>query len=209
MVHDLREVATMPKEALLIVDVQNDFCPGGALPVPEGDKVVPVLNQYIEKFKRLGLPVFASRDWHPPVTRHFKEYGGLWPPHCVQGTKGAEFHPDLKLPPDTVIITKGDDPNQDAYSAFQGRAPDGHDLATELKKMGVERLYIGGLATDYCVRASTLDALKNGFKVTLLLDAVRGVDVNPGDSERAIEEMKKAGAETATLNEVTPAAAGA
>ncbi|MFN3974245.1 MAG: isochorismatase family protein, partial [Dehalococcoidia bacterium] len=110
----------MPDVALLVVDVQNDFCPGGALPVPRGDSVVPVLNTYIALFQRLGYPVIASRDWHPPQTRHFKPFGGVWPVHCVQGTWGAQFHPNLRLPPDVLIVSKGMDPEQDSYTAFDG-----------------------------------------------------------------------------------------
>ncbi|MBI4507327.1 MAG: nicotinamidase [Chloroflexi bacterium] len=186
--------------ALLIVDVQNDFCPGGALAVPEGDRVVPALNAYVARFQAAGLPIFASRDWHPPVTKHFKEHGGLWPPHCVQGTRGAEFHPDLRLPEGVIIITKGDAPDADAYSPFEGHTPDGRAFPDVIRERGVGHLYVGGLATDYCVRASVLDARKAGLRVTLLEDAARGVDVQPGDSERAVQEMVAAGAERARLD---------
>lgn len=192
------------KIALVIVDVQNDFCPGGALAVPEGDKVVPVLNKYIEIFQKRGLPIYASRDWHPEKTRHFKTFGGLWPPHCVQGSKGAEFHPNLKLPSQAIIITKGEDPNEDSYSGFdaliKGKKPKGKKpFAKSLKENGIEHLYIGGIATDYCVRATVLDALERGFKVTVLADAIRGVDVKPGDSASAIKEMEARGADKTTL----------
>jgi|DewCreStandDraft_5_1066085.scaffolds.fasta_scaffold00111_15 nicotinamidase/pyrazinamidase len=199
----------MPEEALIIVDVQNDFCPGGALPVPEGDKVVPVLNEYIRRMKARGAVIFASRDWHPQQTKHFKEFGGVWPPHCVQGTKGAEFHPELRLPEDAVVISKGMDPEQDAYSAFQAVTPEGTPLAEALRRLGVKHVYVGGLATDYCVKATTLDALKAGFKATLLVDASRGVNVRPHDSEEAIEEMVRAGADVATLERVPAETAGA
>lgn len=192
----------MPKKALLVVDTQNCFVPGGSLPVPEGDKIVPVLNRYIEKFESEGLPVYASRDWHPPVTKHFKDYGGPWPVHCVQKTEGAQFHPDLKLPRDVIVISKGMDPNEDAYSVFQGFDTHGHDFLTSLKEKGVKHLYVGGLATDYCVRATVLSAREYGFDVTLLTDATKGVDINPGDSAKAIEEMKAAGADTAVVDEV-------
>ncbi|MBI1986892.1 MAG: bifunctional nicotinamidase/pyrazinamidase [Nitrospinae bacterium] len=189
-------------EALVIVDVQNDFCPGGSLPVPEGDRVVPVLNQYIEKFTAKGLPVLASRDCHPPETRHFKELGGLWPSHCVQGSRGAELHPALRLPTDAIILSKGMDPQEDSYSCFQAYDPQGTEAATLLRQMGVNHLYVGGLATDYCVRSTVLDALAQGFQVTLLLDAVRGVDLDPRDSARAMDEMLRAGARTATLETI-------
>ncbi|MEK7280616.1 MAG: isochorismatase family protein, partial [Nitrospirota bacterium] len=140
--------------ALIIVDVQNDFCPGGALPVIDGDKVVPVLNGYIKRFREEGAPVIATRDWHPNNHNSFKESGGIWPPHCVQGTLGAQFHPGLDLSGDVRIISKGASPKDEAYSGFQGTY-----LATELKKKGIQTLYIGGLATDYCVKHTVLDAL--------------------------------------------------
>jgi nicotinamidase/pyrazinamidase len=192
----------MKKSTLLLVDLQNDFCPGGALAVPEGDSVISVLNEYIKLVKDAELPVFASRDWHPEVTKHFKDYGGLWPRHCVQGTKGAEFHPALALPPDTIIITKGQDPNKDSYSAFQASDENGRLLAEILRAKGIEHLYIGGLATDYCVKASVIDSIEEGFTVTLLLDAIKGVDLNPDDSEKALNEMFKRGAGKTTLKEI-------
>lgn len=181
-------------DALVIVDVQNDFCPGGSLAVPEGDRVVPVLNAYIERFESVKAPVFASRDWHPPVTRHFRTHGGAWPPHCVQGTGGAEFHPDLRLPADVVVVSKGMDPEEDAYSSFQGQDAGGTPFTAALGQRGVRRLFVGGLATDYCVKATVLDALGQGFEVVVLEDAIRAVDVGPGDGQRAIEAMRAAGA---------------
>jgi nicotinamidase/pyrazinamidase len=187
--------------ALLIVDVQNDFCPGGALPIPAGDRVVAVLNPWIDVFAAQGLPVVASRDWHPARTRHFKEYGGVWPVHCVQESSGAAFHPDLALPPGTVVVSKGGDPEQDSYSAFEAANDDGVVLGDLLKGLGVRRLYVGGLATDYCVRASVLDALRLGLDVTVLTDAIAGVDVKPGDSDRALEEMGRAGARFGAVSE--------
>ncbi len=185
-------------EALLIVDPQLDFMPGGALPVPEGDKIVPVVNKYIERFREAGRPIFVSRDWHPEVTKHFQQYGGVWPPHCIQGSRGAEFHPDLKLD-GAIVISKGMDPERDSYSAFDGFEADGTPLEEGLRRRGVDHLYIGGLATDYCVRWTVLEALKGGFKVTVLLDAIRGVNLKPHDSEEAIEEMVRNGADVATL----------
>lgn len=190
------------KPALVVIDVQNDFCKGGALEVPDGDAVVPVLNRYMERFASARLPIYASRDWHPETTKHFKKNGGLWPVHCVQGTRGAEFHEGLAFPEGTVVITEGDAPELEGYSCFEGRDPGGEGFGELLRSGGVEHLYIGGLATDYCVRATALDALKQGFKVTLLIDAVRGVDLEPGDSERAVEEMKKNGAAIATIDEI-------
>jgi len=177
------------KKALLVVDVQNDFCPGGSLAVAHGDEVVAPLNELIEEFLERGEPVFKSRDWHPEKTKHFTAYGGTWPVHCVQNTKGAEFHPGLKDDIHIRTISKGLG-DEDSYSAF-----DGTDLALQLQRLGVEELWIGGLATDYCVKNTVLDALKEGFRVKALTDAMRAVELQPGDGERAIEEMRAAGAE--------------
>jgi nicotinamidase/pyrazinamidase len=190
---------TLHDAALIVVDIQNDFCAGGSLEVPDGDRVVPVLNAYAARFAAAGRPVFASRDWHPERTRHFQAYGGTWPPHCIQGTRGAEFHPELRLPPGTEIVSTGQGPDEDGYSAFPSTLADGRALAQALRDAGVRRLYIGGLATDYCVKATVLDALAAGFVATLLLDASRGVNLQPHDAEAAIEEMVRAGADTATL----------
>lgn len=192
------------KDALLIVDLQNDFCPGGALAVPEGDRVVPVLNEYIAHFERRGLPVFASRDWHPVETRHFEASGGPWPPHCVAGSEGADFHPELELPPSATVVSKGTDPADDGYSAFEGETEGGASLAAALERQGVERLFVGGLATDYCVQSSVLDAAGRGLRPVLLLDAIRGIDVEPGDQARALDEMLRAGAATVTLETLGP-----
>jgi nicotinamidase/pyrazinamidase len=182
------------RDALIVVDVQNDFCPGGALAVENGDEVVPVLNRYIERFVALRLPIFATRDWHPVKTTHFKAYGGVWPVHCVQGTHGADFHPDLKLTPEITIVSAGMAADEDGYSGFLGRDSSGRSLAALLRDRGVERLLIGGLATDYCVKHTVLDGIQEGFQVMLIGDAVRGVNLNPGDSEQAIKEMSAAGA---------------
>jgi len=183
------------RSALLIVDVQKDFCPGGALPVPHGDRVVPVLNRYVANAVERGMPVYASRDWHPSVTRHFKEYGGEWPPHCVQNTDGGRFHPDLRLPESTIVISKGQDPDKPGYSALEGHTRDGKNLLADLQARHIDHLYVGGLATDYCVKQSVLDALAAGLKVTVLRDAIAGIDAQPGDADRAIAEMQEGGAE--------------
>ncbi len=190
------------RDALVIVDVQRDFCSGGSLAVPDGDRVVPVLNRYAERFAEKRAPIFASRDWHPARTRHFQAYGGAWPPHCVQGTSGAEFHPGLRLPPGTEIVSAGMDPDEDGYSCFQAETADGMPFAAALGEHGVSRLFVGGLATDYCVKATVLDALKEGFEVVLLTDAVAAVDVTPGDGERAVGAMKDAGARPARLEDL-------
>ena len=182
------------KDALIVVDVQNDFCPGGALAVRDGDQVIPALNRHIDKFTKAGSPIFATRDWHPVKTTHFNTSGGPWPPHCIQGSKGAEFHPDLKLPPDTVIVSAGMGSDEDGYSGFLGIDDRGQKLADLLRQRRVERIFVGGLATDYCVKHTVLEGLKEGLKVVLLVDSVRGVNLTPGDSESAIEEMRHAGA---------------
>ena len=186
------------KDALIVVDVQNDFCPGGTLAVKDGDQVVPALNRHIDKFTKARLPIFATRDWHPAKTTHFNTSGGPWPPHCIQGSKGAEFHPDLKLPPDTVIVSAGMGSDEDGYSGFLGIDDRGQKLADLLRQRRVERIFVGGLATDYCVKHTVLEGLKEGLKVVLLVDSVRGVNLKPGDSESAIEEMLHAGAVIAT-----------
>jgi nicotinamidase/pyrazinamidase len=165
------------KKALLIVDMQNDFCPAGALGVPGGDKIVPVINKYIRIFSKKKLPVFASRDWHPIRTAHFKDFGGRWPAHCIHNSKGAQL-----------------DPQQDSYSVFQAEDINGRSFPNLLQVLGIAELYIGGLATDYCVKFSVKDAIKNGFKVKLLADAIKGVNLKPRDSESAIKEMVKLGA---------------
>ena len=190
-------------KALVIVDVQNDFCPGGTLAVADGDRVVAPLARLATRFAAAGLPVFASRDWHPPDTAHFQDAGGPWPVHCVRDTPGAELHPDLVLPPEAVILSKGVDPQADGYSAFEARDEAGRDLVELLRAAGVDHLLVGGLATDYCVRATVLAALARGLRVSLLTDAVAGVNVQPGDADRAIEEMVAAGAQLTTTDQVT------
>jgi nicotinamidase/pyrazinamidase len=189
------------KDALIVVDVQNDFCPGGALAVPDGDQVVPALNRYIDKFKKAGRPIFITRDWHPEKTGHFVAFGGKWPPHCIQSTEGAEFHPDLRLPDNAVIISKGTRPGQDSYSGFNGVDSQGTKLADLLRREGVNRLFVGGLATDYCVKETVLDGLREGFDVVFLEDASRGVNLQPRDSEQAVQEMIRAGAKLASAGD--------
>ncbi|HEY5523001.1 MAG TPA: isochorismatase family protein [Desulfuromonadaceae bacterium] len=188
--------------ALLIVDVQNDFCPGGALQILDGDRVVEPINRALEYFSAAGLPILASRDWHPPKTRHFRDFGGAWPIHCVQGTAGAAFHPGLRLPEEAVILSKGINPELDGYSAFEGITADGRMMADLLHELKVRKLYIGGLATDFCVLCTTLEALRNGIKVTVLTDAVAGVDMVPGESACALDDMEKSGAQLATVAEL-------
>ena len=181
------------KRALIVVDVQNDFCPGGTLAVAHGDEVVAPLNSLIDEFLKNGEPVYESRDWHPPQTKHFTDFGGTWPVHCVQNTTGAEFHPGLRQDPRITVISKGLG-DTDCYSAF-----DETDLAAQLKRQGVQEVWVGGLATDYCVKNTVFDALKNGFEVKALENAMRAVDVNPGDGAKAIEEMRAAGADVGNV----------
>ena len=178
------------KKALIVVDVQNDFCPGGSLAVSQGNEVVAPLNRLMREFLDRGEPVFKTRDWHPAKTNHFAAYGGTWPVHCVQGTYGAEFHPDLLDDPRITIISKGINERADGYSGF-----DGTNLGQLLRDEEVEEVWIGGLATDYCVKHTVLDARREGFQVKALADAMRPVNVNPNDGEQAIEEMRAAGAE--------------
>lgn len=189
-----KTVTPEPNSALVIVDVQNDFCPGGSLAVAGGDEVVPVLNQYAEAFATAGRLVVAGRDYHPAVTTHFSRYGGDWPAHCVQETAGADYHPDLKLPAGTIHVQKGMGNDEDAYSELQARDDAGTLLPDLLREHGIRKLYVGGLATDYCVKATVLDGLKAGFEVVLLADACRGVNIKPLDAKRAVQEMEAAGA---------------
>ncbi len=181
-------------DGLLLVDPQNDFCPGGSLAVADGDAVMPVLNAWATAAQRAGVPIFVSRDWHPPRTTHFKEYGGVWPAHCVMGTPGADFHPNLRVPPDAVIVSKGMGETEDAYSAFAARDDSNTLLGALLKAHNVIHLYIGGLATDYCVKSSALDGLEQGVGVTLIFDGIRAVNLEPTDGEQALAEMEARGA---------------
>ncbi len=188
------------KYALVIIDVQNDFIAGGALAVPEGEKIIPVINQYISVFTKRHLPIIATRDWHPPKTRHFKQYGGLWPPHCIQNTWGAQFHPDLQLPANTIIISAGITEEQQGYSGFEGVDHSGKSLEEVLQSMQITRLFACGLATDYCVKMTVVQALKLGFQVDLLTDAIKGINLQPTDSQKAINEMAELGAKLTTIN---------
>jgi nicotinamidase/pyrazinamidase len=176
-------------DALVVVDVQNDFLPGGRLAVPGGDEIVPVINRYIELFQSKGLPVYATRDWHPENHCSFEEQGGIWPVHCVAGTAGSRFPLNLRLPDSATVISKAAKRDADAYSGFEGT-----DLDERLQAAGVHRLLVGGLATDYCVLNTVKDALKNGYGTLLLLDAVRAVNVEPEDGKKAVEKMIRLGA---------------
>jgi nicotinamidase/pyrazinamidase len=176
-----------PGDALLLIDVQNDFCSGGALPIEEGDRVVPVLNRWLRAARERGLPIYASLDWHPRRHPSFREQGGEWPPHCIQDTSGARLHPDLELPEDATAIAKGIRFDRDQLSAF-----DETGLAAQLRRDGVRRLWVGGLAQDVCVRASVLDALAAGFFVHVIVSGTRPVRAQAG--REALCEMERAGA---------------
>ena len=181
-------------EALLVVDVQRDFCPGGSLAVQRGDRIVPVLNRMLALVRVHQLPVYFTRDWHPPDSTHFVTGGGRWPVHCVAGTEGARFHSDLLVPDDAILVSKGYETDSNGYSAFDGRLDDGAPLADDLRERTVGHLVVGGLATEYCVKHTVLDALQAGWNVTLISDAIVPVELSPGDAERALGEMQAAGA---------------
>ncbi|MHC4428828.1 MAG: nicotinamidase [Planctomycetota bacterium] len=177
------------QDAVIVVDVQIDFCPGGALPVPEGDQVVPVLNEWISRAEAAGATVVISRDSHPTDHCSFVDRGGPWPAHCVQDTPGAACHPDLRIPEGALFVDKATDPKIESYSDFAHT-----DLADQLRSRGIRRLWVGGLALDYCVLATVLDGLTEGFEVHLIVPATRPVEVRPGDGARALDQMRAAGA---------------
>ncbi len=190
------KVAITKYSALLIVDIQNDFCAeNGALPVPGCRDIVENVNRYIELFQHVKRAIVASRDWHPPNHVSFKVRGGPWPPHCVQGSSGADFYPELKLPDSTVIISKGTDPDAEAYSAF-----DKTELHYILSKLGVRRVFVCGVATEYCVRATVKDALELGYEVILLGDAIAGVSKE--SAQEAVMEMIRSGAVLAEFKDL-------
>ncbi|MDR0408822.1 MAG: bifunctional nicotinamidase/pyrazinamidase [Spirochaetaceae bacterium] len=203
MVADMTNI-DFAKSALIAVDVQNDFCPGGALAVADGGSVVAPLNDLALRFNAANAPVIATQDWHPAGHSSFlsslssgrapAEGEVLWPDHCVQGTAGAEFHKDLNMNAVTLIVRKGFRPSIDSYSAFfENDRKTATGLGYFLKGLGIEALYMGGLATDYCVFFSAMDALKLGFKVYILRDAVRGVNYPEGSVEKALSAMESAG----------------
>jgi len=184
------KVCLTAKDALLVVDVQVDFLPGGALAVPEGDKVIPSVNQYIHVFSEAGLPVYFTRDWHSHDHLSFKVNGGLWPSHCVADTAGALFPKELYLPPDNkYIISKGVKREFDAYSGFQDTP-----LLALLQERGIRRVFVGGLATEYCVKNTVEGALNLGFTTIVLEDAIRGIELTPGDCGKVLEGLLASGA---------------
>jgi len=185
----------MESSALIIVDVQNDFLEGGVLGAPSSRLIIPIINQYIRVFEEKNIPIYATRDWHPPDHISFIMRGGRWPPHCVKGTPGAEFPKELRLPKSTHIVSKATEPDLEAYSGFQGT-----DLEQTLKLSGTTELYVCGIATEYCVRSTVLDAIKKGFSTTLLLDAIAPIERS--DSESAIKEMRQGGCKVARLDDI-------
>ena len=194
--NDASDVTPRPGDALVIVDVQGDFVTG-SLAVPGGAEVIDPLNRAAAAFAERGLPVIATRDWHPPDHVSFAEQGGPWPVHCVAGTPGADSAEGLELPAGTAIIEKADTPANDVYSPFPGT-----DFADDLRARGIRRLLVGGLATDYCVKNTVIDALAEGFEVLVLDDAIRPVEVEPGDGDRAEAAMGDAGARFTTVDDI-------
>lgn len=189
-----RSISPCEGDALIVIDVQNDFMPGGALGIPLANHIIAPLNRYIREFEARGLPIFATRDWHPADHCSFHAQGGPWPPHCVRDTSGAGFARDLFLPASARVVSKGSVTDREAYSGFQGT-----DLAAQLRQLRCSRVVLGGLATDYCVAATALDARAAGFDVVVLEDAIRGVDLKPDDSQNALERMAAAGVKLAIL----------
>ena len=193
------EVSPHSGDALIIVDLQRDFLPGGALGVARGDAVVGAMNDYLTLFATNHLPVFATRDWHPSNHCSFVAQGGPWPPHCIAGSPGAAFADGLRLPANTKVVSKAISAGRDAYSGF-----DGTELQALLQQAQVNRVFVGGLATDYCVLQTVKDACALGFTVLLLRDAIAAVDAQLGDGDRAIEDMQAAGAALTDRNAVLP-----
>ena len=197
-----KPISPQDEDALVIIDVQNCFLPGGSLAVSEGDKIISPLNRAIEIFEERNLPIFFSRDWHPPDHCSFQEQGGPWPSHGVQDTEGARFSPHLEVPEMATIISKGTKTDKEEYSALYGRDAMGNTLHRHLRKFGIKRVFVGGLATDYCVLNTVRNVLEEGYEVYVLTDAIRAVDANKGDGERALREMRGKGAKTITTEEI-------
>ncbi|HBR15241.1 MAG TPA: nicotinamidase [Candidatus Omnitrophica bacterium] len=181
-------------QGLLIVDVQNDFCRGGAMPIAQAETIIPVINNYIEYFYTRSAAIIATRHWHPATTSHFETFGGLWPSHGIRDTPGALFHPSLTLPRDVLIVSKGMQPDEEGGSAFEGVDSKDKSFLMVLKERKVKELFIAGFATEYCIKATVLDALENNFAVNLLMDAIKGVHIEPEEAEYAVKKMLRKGA---------------
>lgn len=187
-------IAIDERDALIIVDPQNDFCPGGSLAVPHGDEIFQTINAVMPSFRH----VLATQDWHPPEHKHFQVHGGPWPHHCLQGTWGAEFHPALDAGRIQEVVQKGLDVDLDGYSGFAGT-----DLVDRLRRRGVQRVFVAGLATDYCVKATAVEAVQHGFPTYVLTDVIRAVELQPGDGDRALAKMAEAGAQLITTAQLS------
>ncbi|MEM1693387.1 MAG: nicotinamidase [Ignisphaera sp.] len=193
----MAKIKILPIDALTIVDMQNDFMPGGALPVPNALTIIPAINRYIEMFKRAKAVIVATRDWHPPNHISFNTRGGPWPPHCIQNTWGAQFHPDIGLPRDSIVISKAFREDREAYSGFKET-----ELDEILKSRGVKRLFIAGVATEYCVKATAEDGVRLGYQVFLLSDAIKGIDRPEGSEAKAIEELLDKGVVVISIEDI-------
>jgi len=187
-----------PDTAFILVDIQNDFCPGGALAVPGGDTIIPVVNRLSPLFRS----IIATMDWHPADHCSFKDQGGRWPPHCIQNTRGASLHPAVDVSRISRYVRKATSRDRDEYSEFGGVDEQNRSLDEILKEAGIATLYVAGLATDYCVRATVLDGLRLGYVVYAITDAMRPVEVNAGDGDRTLREMTEAGARLITSVEI-------
>lgn len=191
------DIEVQEGDALIVADVQNDFLPDGALGIEGGDAVIGPLNRVMRLFAAAGLPIFCSRDWHPDHHCSFTGQGGIWPDHCIAGTVGAEFAAEMDLPDDAVVISKATNPDRDAYSALEGT-----DLGERLEARQIRRVFVGGLATDYCVRATVLDLIDAGFDVVVIDDAIAAVDAKAGDGDKALRQMVTAGATRANSSQI-------
>ncbi|MBS0298858.1 MAG: nicotinamidase [Proteobacteria bacterium] len=191
------KIAPAAGDALIVVDMQNDFLPGGSLAVAGGNDIVPQLNRYLAYFAAHRLPVVATRDWHPPDHCSFQPQGGLWPPHCIAGSGGAAFHPALEFPAATHTISKATARESDAYSGFSGT-----QLDALLQSLHIRRVFVGGVATEYCVGNTVKDALRLRYAAFVLEDAVRAIDRQPGDGQRALQEMLRLGAQLIRYEEL-------
>ena len=183
-----------------MVDVQLDFCPGGALPVPHGDTVIAPINRLLQSATAQNIPVIATRDWHPPNSAHFTTGGGSWPPHCVADTPGAAFHPSLRIPPTAIVVSKGRTATEDGYSGFDGTDTVGRSLRSVVQAHSLSDILVCGLATDYCVRATALDASRFGITTYVVSDAIASVELRESDGQRALEDMRTAGVALVATN---------
>jgi nicotinamidase/pyrazinamidase len=201
----MAKLKILPFDALIVVDMQNDFMPGGALPVPNALTIIPTINRYVELFENANATIVFTRDWHPQNHISFKSRGGPWPPHCIQNTYGAELHPDLRAPKSAIIISKAFKEDEEAYSGFKGiELESKRDLNSVLRGRGVKRVFVSGVVTEYCVKATALDAADLGYQVFLLIDAVKGINQPPGSEEQAVIEMLEKGIVLMTTSDIAP-----